>query len=75
MYGERLKDVPTILQEMTIYYIMEEKDGKTLLSAEWHYVFRGWILKLITPLLKRTFRKTGTLALNQIKEFAESKKD
>ena len=60
---------------MTIYYIMEEKDGKTLLSAEWYYVLRGWIVKLITPLLKRTFRKTGTLALNQMKEFAESKKD
>ncbi len=73
VYGERMKDVPAMLKEMTLYYIMEEKEGKTLLSVEWHYVFKAWILKLITPLLKRNFTRIGTSALNQIKEFAESK--
>ncbi len=75
VYGEKLKDVPAVLKEMTLYYIMEDKDGKTHLSAEWHYVLKGWILKLIMPLLKRTFTRTGTSALNQIKAFAESRID
>ncbi len=72
-YGEKLNDIPPFLKEMTLYYIMEEKDDKTLLSAEWHYVIKGLILKLMTPLLKRKFAATGKLALNQIKAYAESK--
>ncbi|WP_089937092.1 DUF2652 domain-containing protein [Candidatus Entotheonella palauensis] len=74
-YGEKLNDVPPFLKEMTLYYIMEEKDKKTLLSAEWHYVLRGLLLKPMTPLLKRKFAATGKLALNQIKTYAESKQD
>lgn len=74
-YGEKLKDVPAFLKDMTLYYIMEDKDGKTHLSAEWHYILKGSILKIMTPLLKRRFTQTGTTALNQIKEYAESKKD
>lgn len=74
-YGEKLNDVPPFLKEMTLYYIMEEKEEKTLLSTEWHYVLKGLILKPMTPLLKRKFASTGNLALNQIKAYAESKKD
>ncbi|PON15095.1 hypothetical protein C2W62_25670 [Candidatus Entotheonella serta] len=60
---------------MTLYYVMEEQDEKTLLSAEWHYVLKRLLLKPLSPLLKKRFTATGATALKQIKAYAESKKD
>jgi len=53
-------------------YFMKVEDGKTRWAVDCEFIFNGFLLKLISPLMKGAIRKRIVKDMNQFKQLAES---
>lgn len=70
VYGEHIDD-PPLVQEFSVYYIMEPKEGGTLIREEMHITPHKGIKGLFTPLFRRALLKNIKSANQQLKMLLE----
>ena len=73
VFGEHLED-PPIVEDLSIYYIMEPQKEGTLLREEMHYKPGKGLSRLLLPLFKRSSRKNFKTLNADLKALIESGK-